>query len=146
VATSTFFSVSIQPEIHNTVKRRSDRRENPKSYDTSLAVAQLAEAPSYKLEDRGFHSRRINPSGPGIDSASNRSNYQRYILEGKGSRCVRQINLPPPSAECLEILGASTTWSPKGLSRPVCGLPSPSYTGLYVDCLHLPIQACRQKF
>jgi hypothetical protein len=29
--------------------------------------------------------------------------------------------LPPPRADCLEILGATTTWSPNGLSRPVMG-------------------------
>jgi hypothetical protein len=33
-ATSTYFSASIQAEIHNTVKRRSDRRESPVFQDT----------------------------------------------------------------------------------------------------------------
>ena len=40
----------------------------------------------------------------------------------KGGRCVRLTTLPPSYADCLEILGASTFWSPKNLSRPVQGL------------------------
>ena len=38
---------------------------------------------------------------------------------GKDGRCVRMTTLPPSCAACLEILGASTSWSPKGLSRTV---------------------------
>jgi hypothetical protein len=29
--------------------------------------------------------------GPGVDSASNRNEYQQYFLGGKGGRCVRLI-------------------------------------------------------
>jgi hypothetical protein len=61
----------------------------------------------------------LNPSGRTI--ASNRNEYQGYLLESKRGRCVGLITLPPSSAECLEILGASTSWSPKGLSRPTNG-------------------------
>ena len=38
---------------------------------------------------------------------------------GKSGRCVGLKNLPPLCADCLEILGASTSWRPKGLFRPV---------------------------
>jgi len=38
-----------------------------------------------------------------------------YLLEGKGGQCVRLRALPPSCADCLEILGASTSCSPKGL-------------------------------
>jgi hypothetical protein len=38
---------------------------------------------------------------------------------GKGDRCVGLITSPPSIAECLEILGASFSWRPKSLSRPV---------------------------
>jgi hypothetical protein len=44
--------------------------------------------------------------GPGIDSASNRNEYQEYFLgEGgcKGGRCVGLTVLPPSCAGCLEI-------------------------------------------
>jgi hypothetical protein len=59
--------------------------------------------------------------GPGVDTASNRNEYQGYILVGKNSQCKWLTSLPPLCADCLEILGVSTSWSPKGLSRPVMG-------------------------
>jgi len=34
--------------------------------------------------------------GPGVDSASDRNEYQEYFLGGKDGRCVRLINLQPP--------------------------------------------------
>jgi hypothetical protein len=40
---------------------------------------------------------------------------------GKDGRCVGMTTLPPSYADCLRILGASTSWSPRGLSRPVQG-------------------------
>ena len=49
-------------------------------------------------------------------------NIQRKPHGGKGGRCVGLTNLSPPCADCLEILGATTSCSPKGLSRPVYGL------------------------
>ena len=36
--------------------------------------------------------------GPGVDSASNRNEYQEYFLGGKGGRCVRLIILPQSCA------------------------------------------------
>ena len=38
-----------------------------------------------------------------------------------GGRCIGLTTLPPLCADYLEILGASTCRSPKGLSRPVQG-------------------------
>jgi len=55
------------------------------------------------------------PYDPGVDLASDRNEYQVYLLRSKGEQCVRLANLPP----CLEILGASIFWSSKGLSRLV---------------------------
>jgi hypothetical protein len=40
---------------------------------------------------------------------------------GKDGRCVGLTTLPPSCADCLKILGASTCWSPRGLSGPVEG-------------------------
>ena len=63
--------------------------------------------------------------------ASNKNEYQWCLLghrsssrgRGKftGGRCVGLTTLPPLCANYLEILGASTCRSPKGLSRPVQG-------------------------
>jgi hypothetical protein len=53
-----------------------------------------------------------------VDSDCNGNEYQG----GKGGQCVGLTTLPPSCADCIEILGASTYWSPKGLSRPVMGL------------------------
>jgi hypothetical protein len=45
--------------------------------------------------------------GPGVDSASNRNEYQEYFLGCKGDRYVGLITLPPSCADCLEI------WEPQ---------------------------------
>jgi hypothetical protein len=73
-------------------------------------------------------SRKVSGSipdgviGPGVDSAANRIEYQGFLLGGKGGWWVGLTTLPPSCADCLEILGASTSWSPKGQSRPIMGL------------------------
>jgi len=88
------------------------------SYSGEHVVAQLVEAPRYKYEGRGIHSRwchwnfsltySFRPHyGPGVDSASNRNEYQEYFLGGKGGRCVGLTTLPPSCADCLEI------WEPQ---------------------------------
>jgi len=61
---------------------------------------------------------------PRVDSACKRNEYQGYLVGGKGGRCVR-LTLSPSWADCLEILAASTPWSPTGLSRHVQRLLSP---------------------
>jgi hypothetical protein len=48
-----------------------------------------------------------------------RSNeYQECFLGSKGGWCV-WLTFPPSCADCLDILEASTSWSPQSLSRPV---------------------------
>jgi hypothetical protein len=42
-------------------------------------------------------------------------------LGDKGDRCIGLTTLSPSCAKRLQILGASTSWSTKGLSRPVNG-------------------------
>ena len=70
------------------------------------AVAQLVEALRYKSEGRGFDSRWCHWNfsltqsfwphyGPGVDSASNRNEYQEYFLRGKSGRCIGLTTLPP---------------------------------------------------
>jgi len=89
---------------------------------TGHAVAHLLEALHYKPEGLGFFSRcrHWNCSliysyqplyGPGVDSVSERNEYQEYFLEGKGGRCLRLTTLPPPCADCHEI------WDPQRVYR-----------------------------
>ena len=93
------------------------------------AVAQLVDALRYKPEGRGFDYRwyhwnfLLTPPfrphcGFGVDSASNRNEYQEYFLRGKGGRRVGLTTLPPSCADCLEI------WEPQppGTLRACPGL------------------------
>jgi len=81
-------------------------------------VAQLVGALRYKPEGRGFDYRWYHRNfsltqslrlhcGLGVDSASNRNEYQEYFLGGKGGRCVGLTTLPPSCADCVEI------WEPQ---------------------------------
>jgi len=40
--------------------------------------------------------------GPGVDSASNRNEYQEHFLGGKEGRCVRLTTLPPSCAVVMK--------------------------------------------
>ena len=93
------------------------------------AVAQLVEALRYKPEGHGLDSRLCHWNfsltysfrqhfGPGVDSASNRNEYQEYFLGGKGGRFLGLTTLPPSCADCLEI------WEPQptGTLRAYLGL------------------------
>ena len=77
------------------------------------AVTQLVKALRYKSEGRGFDSRwchwnfsftySFRPHyDPGVDSASNRNEYQEYFLRGKGVRCVGLTTLPPSCAVVMK--------------------------------------------
>ena len=57
--------------------------------------------------------------GPRVDSASNRYEYQGYLLEGKAGRLIGLKTLTSSCADYLEILGASTSWNRKDRSGPV---------------------------
>jgi hypothetical protein len=75
------------------------------------AIAQLVEALCYKSEGRGFDSRWCHWNfsltsfwphyGPGVDSASDRNEFQEYFLGGKGGWYVGLTTLPPSDADCL---------------------------------------------
>jgi len=55
----------------------------------------------------------------GVNSDSNRNEYQGYLWGGKGGRGIGLTTFPPACADCLENLGVSTSWNSKGLFRPV---------------------------
>ena len=61
--------------------------------------------------------------GPGVDSASNRNEYQEYFLEGKGGRCVRLITYHHPVSS--RSLGTLTSWKLLGPSGPCNGTDLP---------------------
>jgi hypothetical protein len=78
-------------------------------------VALLVDALPYKPEGRGFdchwcffHWRNLSGRTIAL-TASDRSEYQEYFLEGggKGGRCVGLTTLEPSRAGCLEI------WEPQ---------------------------------
>jgi hypothetical protein len=60
-----------------------------------------ASIPDYVIGN--FHTH--NPSGrtmtPGVDSTSNRNEYQEYFLGCKDDRCVGLTPLLPSCADCL---------------------------------------------
>jgi hypothetical protein len=58
---------------------------------------------------------------PGVDSASNRNEYQEYFL-GEMRPLRRADNLTTYICRLSRNLGALTSWNPQGLSRPVMGL------------------------
>jgi hypothetical protein len=64
----------------------------------------------YNPEGRGFDSRWCHWNfsfrshyGPGVDSSSNRNEYQEYLMGGKGGLCVGLTILPASCDDCLEI-------------------------------------------
>ena len=72
----------------------------------------------YFIDIKYFRS----PYGPGVDSASNRNEYQGYFLGGKGGLCVwlTAYHHPVPLSRNM---GTSTSWNPLGPSGSVTGLP-----------------------
>jgi len=62
-----------------------------------------------------------------------RNEYQEYFLGGKGGWCAGLTTLPPLYADSWN-LGASPSWNPQGLSRPVMGFLY-LFTALALDTL-----------
>jgi hypothetical protein len=67
-----------------------------------------------------------NPSGRstalGLTQLLTELSTRRISYGGKGGQSIGLTTISPLCANFLEILGASTSWSPKGLSRLVNGL------------------------
>jgi hypothetical protein len=53
--------------------------------------------------------------GPGVDSASNKNEYQESSWGVKGGRCVRLKTLPPSGSRMFRYVGATTLHNPTGL-------------------------------
>ena len=58
---------------------------------------------------------------PGVDSASNRNEYQEYFLGGKNGHCVKLTTYHHP-VPLSRNLGTLTSWNPLSPSGPVTGL------------------------
>jgi len=72
--------------------------------------------------------------GPGVDSASNRNDYQ--VISGcKGGRCVRLTTYHHP-VQLSRNMGALTSLNPLGNSRPVMGLILPYFMYIH-KCKYL---------
>ena len=63
----------------------------------SLVRSQLVSL-GFFIDIKSFRSHY----GPGVDSASNRNEYQEHFLGGKGGRCVRLTTLPPSCAVIMK--------------------------------------------
>jgi len=82
----------------------------------SLVRSQLVSL-EFLIDIKSFRSHY----GSGIDTASNRNEYQGHFLGVKSGRCVRLTTYHHP-VPLSRNLGALTFWNPLGLSRPVMGL------------------------
>jgi len=80
--------------------------------------------------------------GPGVDSASNRNEYQVYFLGGKGGRCVRLKTLPPSWAIVIKY-GNLNFLEPSGHIGPVMGL---IYLLLKYSYMFQPINGHHRQF
>jgi len=87
------------------------------STNRKVAGSMPAGASGFFIDIKSFRSHY----GPGVDSASNRKEYQEYFLGGKGGRCVRLTTYHHPVPLSWN-LGTLTSWNPLGHSGPVTGL------------------------
>ena len=67
----------------------------------------------------------------GVESASNRNEYQVYFLGGKGGRCVRLTTLPPSCAVVMKY-GNLNFLESSGPLQACNGTALPSYTYIYI--------------
>jgi hypothetical protein len=69
-----------------------------------------------------WHNRSGRTMAMGSTQPPTEMSTRNLSWGGKGGRCVGLTTLPPSCADCLKNQGASTSWIPRGLPRPVMGL------------------------
>ena len=72
-----------------------------------------------------------SPYGPGIDSTSNRNEYQEYFLGVKSGRCVRLTTLPPSCAVVTKS-GNLNFLEPSGLVQACNGTDLPFHFTYFI--------------
>jgi len=109
-----------------------------------VSVAHLSEALRYTPEVRGWKfslTLSFRPHyGPGVDSASNRNEYQEYFLVGKGGRCIG-LTLPP-SCAILESRSLNLL-EPSG---PVQGLFTSTFCLAKMYSFHVSVTRAKLAF
>jgi hypothetical protein len=112
---SSFISTAIRsPSLHLQNQSSIMHLTVPPSTSSLSCMPSVPRMPKPR-PDRLWHC------DPGVDSVSNRNEKQGYLLGDKGGRCLGLTTSPTSCADCLEILAASTSWNPKGVSRPAQG-------------------------
>ena len=69
-----------------------------------------------------WHNSSRPHYGPGVDSTCNRNEYQEYVVEGKGGRCVGPTTLPPSCGDCLEVWEPQSPGTLRDCNKNVQGL------------------------
>jgi hypothetical protein len=98
--------------------------------DFHQVMTELVEKQFHKLEGRGFDYRCVQwgvvwkiPSGYtldfGVESASNKNDYPRYFLAGKGGLSLVLSRLLSSFDNNLEILPEKISWCRHGQCRPI---------------------------
>jgi hypothetical protein len=92
-------------KYHEAIKRLKEHRWLKHCATSRKVAGSISEGVIgiFNLLNQSFQSHY----GPGVDSASNRNEYQEYFPGGKGGRCLGLTNLSPSCADCLEI------WEPQ---------------------------------
>ena len=101
----------------------------------------------YKSEGRWFDPRwchwnflltkSFRPHySPGVDSASNRNEYQEYLLGGKCCRCVRLTTLPPFCAVIMKF-GSLNLLEHSGPPHACNGTALPFFYGWWMSRLRI---------
>ena len=74
---------------------------------------------------------------------------KRNIFWGKACQCLGLTTLPPSVIDCLEILGASTSWNPvkacTGIAFPYCMLQHVNYLAYMLEDSTLPKLSVTQE-
>ena len=73
--------------------------------------------------------------GPGVDSASDRNEYQEHFFGGKGGRCVRLTTLPP---FCAVVMKSGN----RNFLEPSAPLQACNGTALPLHCLIIDLKLC----